>query len=152
MCLNHLLKPKLLFGLWSLYRSGLCIDSIFFIPIYGLWKVVINQRFYPNLHVHQDLTVSGFHFYCFQLPGWVTENKELINSGLIYVQSVPVCYNFHCLQVLIIIGGLVPIPRGWRRGWRLSIYNRDYTIEAGLTCLICGQWSHALVYRPNFDD
>jgi len=29
----------------------------------GLWKVVIHQRFYPNAHVHQDLTVPIFHFH-----------------------------------------------------------------------------------------
>jgi len=57
--------------MWSLHRGG-------------LWKVVIHQRFYPNLHVHQDLTVSVFHFHCFQLPCttlpslYDAEDEELI--------------------------------------------------------------------------
>jgi len=49
-----LVEPKLPLILvfaqrWSLYRGG-------------LWKVVINQKFHPNIHVHQDLIVSVFHF------------------------------------------------------------------------------------------
>jgi len=30
--------------------------------------VVINQWFYPSIHVHQDLTISISVFHCFQLP------------------------------------------------------------------------------------
>ena len=29
----------------------------------GLYKVVINQRFYPSIHLHQVLTVSVFRFH-----------------------------------------------------------------------------------------
>jgi len=29
----------------------------------GLQKVVLNQRFYPKIHLHQVLTVSVFHFH-----------------------------------------------------------------------------------------
>jgi len=38
-------------------------------PVYrgGLQKVILNQRFYPKIHLHQVLTASVFHFH-YQLP------------------------------------------------------------------------------------
>jgi len=46
----------------------------------GLWKAVINQRFYPNLHVYQDLTVH------FPFPVSIsTVSNCLVNSEVFNV-------------------------------------------------------------------
>jgi len=47
--------------------------------------VVINQRFYTSIRLHQVLTISGFHFHCFQLPA--------------FNWSIDACYGVSIVQI-----------------------------------------------------
>ena len=83
--------------------------------------MVINQRFYPSIHLHQVLTVSVFrfhfpfpfsisvfHFHCFQLP----QNINGPFSALVR-QKLVVAKKLHCTVVVddfwLVVGLVVNI-------------------------------------------
>jgi len=111
-CLSWMRSLKINKWIKSLLWSGLCIKVVIDIKyalvtfepkyyvvfaqrssLYGgnLSKMVISQRFYLNLHVHQYLTVSIFRFHCFQFPYHVISMKPCCDWVLWMPQIVIYC-------------------------------------------------------------
>jgi len=87
----------------------------------SLWKVVINQRFYPNLNVHQDLTISVFHFrFPFPLFPIVLASPRIDCTSLVVV-----CTGQLIIAWVLSVARVIPLEEYLNPRWDTELWPRS---------------------------